>query len=377
MSAAAAFQGLLSGLDAGPCPEHLDLTEVGRSGLTGRGGAGFPIARKLAAMGPDGTVIANGSEGEPDSGKDAALLRTAPDLVIDGLLLASRAVSARHAVLAVKAGLADQARTALGRRRDARRLRVHVVEPGYVSGEASALAAAVDRRAPLPTDRVVRLTTSGVRRRPTLVQNVETLAHLAVVARIGADRFRALGSPDDPGTRLLTVTGDVAHPGVLEAPGGARLADVLAAAGAGAIEAVRVGGDHGRWIRSGQADLRLAAADGPGRVRAGAGAITVLGRGRCGLEATAEVLHRLADASAGQCGPCVHGLPALAAAFDAVVAGYDGWAQETARLGGVVTGAGACSHPDGTASLAASALAAFADDVAAHAALRCTARGQR
>lgn len=359
----------------GGLPARLDLDEVARSGLTGRGGAAFPAARKLAAMRPGGTVIGNGSEGEPRSGKDAALLERAPHLVIDGLLLAARAVAADRSVLAVQARVLPSVRRALAERDDAAGVELREVAPGFLSGEATALVAGVAGRRPVPSDRIVHLTESGLRRRPTLVQNVETLAHLARIARSGADAFRAEGLPDDPGTRLLTVSGDVRGTEVVEVPGGVLLGDALLDADAdpSAVRAVLVGGYHGAWVGPEALDARLTATAGPGRIRAGAGVLVVVGRKRCGLEVSARIARYLADRTSGRCGPCVNGLPALATAFEHVVRGDPRAAQEVRRLAGVVDGAGACHHPDGTARMAASALVAFADDVAAHAHGDCLA----
>ncbi|GAA2750128.1 NADH-ubiquinone oxidoreductase-F iron-sulfur binding region domain-containing protein [Amnibacterium kyonggiense] len=360
----------------GPLPARPQLIEdVVRSGLTGRGGAGFPAGRKLASMSPGGVVIGNGSEGEPLSAKDRLLLETRPHLVLDGLLATATAVQAKQVHLVVGPVSAPALRHAIAERRDARHIVLTETQDRFVGGEASAVVHLLTGGDAVPVDHPVRLTTRGLRRRPTLVQNVETLAHIAVIARSGADAFRAVGHPADPGTRLLTIAGDVAHPGVLEAPSGASLRDVLAAAEPGRISGALVGGYHGAWVGPEALDRPLAAAAAEGAIPVGAGILLVIGPGTCGLQASAEIATYLAGETAGQCGPCVNGLP-VAGELLARIADGDrdpslvAQLERTLRL---VDGRGACHHPDGTARLIRSALTVFADEVRAHRAGHCGA----
>lgn len=366
----------------GPVPDsHGLITEVRDAGLTGRGGGAFPTADKLAAMGSGGTVIANGAEGEPLSGKDAHLLATHPHLVLDGLLLAAEATRARDSVIVVKAKHEDRIRRALAGRPDARDVRLHIAPDGYVTGEASSLVRLLNGGHARPLDRTAPLTTAGPRRPPTLVQNVETLAHLSLIARHGSAWFRSIGTSADPGSRLLTVTGDVARPGVVEAAGGTTVAQVVTAAGVafGSVAAVLVGGYHGRWIDGHDLGRPLVARAADARdVPAGAGVLLVLGPGRCALEATARIGQYLAGQSARQCGPCLNGLPALACTLQTLATGQGrpGLPEQIDRLTELVTGRGSCHHPDGTARLIRSALDTFSWDVQAHLAGRCLAAGR-
>ncbi|WP_369373961.1 NADH-ubiquinone oxidoreductase-F iron-sulfur binding region domain-containing protein [Promicromonospora sp. Populi] len=349
--------------------------ELELSGLTGRGGAGFPVARKLAATaaGRRPVIIGNGAEGEPRSQKDATLLQHAPHLVIDGLLAAGGALAADQVYLYLRPDSAAPVQRALAERPDGARVQVVLAVHTFVSGEASAVVNAVEHSIALPTDRTRRLSETGLRGRPTLVQNVETLAHVALVARYGGDWFRGAGTPGDPGTRLVTVSGHVPAGGVLEVGGGVRVTDVLAACHAdpAQVSAVLVGGYHGQWLPAAELGAALSPSGG---ATPGAGVIVVLDRGHCGLRTTAEFVRYLADQSAGQCGPCLFGLPALAGAFDLLAAGHPpaGTADRIRRLATTVAGRGACHHPDGTSRLVLSALDVFADDAAAHAVGRCT-----
>ena len=356
------------------------------AGLTGRGGAGFPMWRKLSAVVAGGlapVVIANGAEGEPASGKDRALLTYAPNLVLDGLQLV--ASGAQSVVLYAPAGGHRALRALIDARRGAGLDRVAVrlvaAPDAFVAGEESAAAAAVAGRGAVPADKLVRITESGPGGAPTLVQNVETLAHLAIIARYGPGWFRAAGTAEEPGTFLATVSGAVASPGVVEAGYGVALGDVIAAAGGATapLSAVLVGGYHGGWVPAEGALPVSRAALTPYGGSPGAGVIVALPRNACGLKETARIAGYLAGQVAGQCGPCVNGLPRLASTLTDLAhhRARPGLPAEVDRLSRLVTGRGACRHPDGTARLIHSAMRAFEADVAAHLTGRCLAAEAR
>ena len=358
----------------------LELTED--AGLRGRGGAGFSTARKMAAVLDASTarrrpvVVANGCESDPTSGKDQLLLHSAPHLVLDGVALAAHAVGADQAILCVPRGstLVEPLEDAVARRtEDPAQIHVVTTPHRFVASEASALVnfltggdARPTSSPPLPAER-------GVQGRPTLVDNVETLAHLALLARHDADWFRARGTEDSPGTMLCTVGGAVRRPGVYEVDMGTPAGQLLGLAG-GTTEparAVLLGGLGGGWLTLPDASsLPLAhprpGADGPAL---GLASLLVLPPDACGLAVTSTIVQYLAGESAGQCGPCMFGLPAIAGDLDALTHGTarPDLLERLRRRLGVIPGRGACSHPDGTVRLAASALEAFADDVAEHA----------
>jgi NADH:ubiquinone oxidoreductase subunit F (NADH-binding) len=351
------------------------------SGLTGRGGAGFPLWRKLsavAAAGHPATVIANGAEGEPASGKDLALLTNQPHLVLDGLQLAARATGATAAHLyapsAVLLRLRDLLATRRGAGLDALPVGLHAAPDAFVSGEETAVASAVAGRGAVPADKRIRIVENG-----TLVQNVETLAHLALIARYGAGWFRSAGTTDEPGTFLATISGAVARPGVVEAGYGVPLGDLIAAAGGATadLRAVLVGGYHGGWVPADPALPVSRHALAPYGASPGAGVVVALPVFSCGLAETAKIASYLAGQVAGQCGPCVNGLPRMAATLSDLAArrARPGLPAEVSRLARLVTGRGACRHPDGTARLVLSAMRAFEADVAAHLEGRCLATG--
>jgi NADH:ubiquinone oxidoreductase subunit F (NADH-binding) len=327
----------------GPLPdagrELIDVVEA--AGLRGRGGANFPAAIKLRAVAERRrpVVVVNGTEGEPLSAKDALLLTRAPHLVIDGAELAAAAVGAREILLAAPAGTHGALAAALSERGGSG---VALVESG---------------KPPLPRVTPPRPAERGLRKRPTLVQNVETLAHLALIARHGAAWFRAAGTDQRPGTTLLTVSGAAAS-GVLESEAGAALGDVLDPSEP--LRAVLVGGYFGGWVRAHEG-LTLGGA-------LGAGVIHALARSTCPIAKTARIASYMASQSAGQCGPCVFGLGALAGVLERLAAGRGdrGDAARLARWTEMVRGRGACAHPDGVARLLASATDVFEEEFDDH-----------
>jgi NADH:ubiquinone oxidoreductase subunit F (NADH-binding) len=371
----------------GPVPLHDGsalIAEVDRAGLTGRGGGAFPAGRKLRAV-ADATagrgtavVVANGSESEPASGKDAVLLSRSPHLVLDGISLAAEAVGAGRAYLCVgsRTALARSLTEALVERDQTglSRIPIEVVggHDGYLSGQETALISVLNGGRPSPAFVPPRPSDKGVRRQPTLVFNVETLAHVALIARYGAAWFRSVGHETSPGSALVTVTGAVGRPGVREVPLGTPLGEVLRRSGLDApAQAALTGGYFGTWLPLPSAlgvpmsvpGLRAAGAS------FGAGVLAVLPHTACGLAETARVTGFLASQIAGQCGPCRNGMPALAEAMNGIAFGQPGadiigWAQQ---LTGLIAGRGACHLPDGAAGLVTSALAVFADELRAHA----------
>jgi NADH:ubiquinone oxidoreductase subunit F (NADH-binding) len=359
-------------------------------GLTGRGGAGFPSARKLAAVaaGKRAVVVANGAEGEPLSSKDRTLLTRAPHLVLDGLQLVAEATEAVEAYAYVPADLCASISAALVERHGLDRIAVSVVAApdAFISGEETAAASWLSGGPALPRDKSRMVVTAGVRGRPTLVHNVETLAHLALAARRGPAWFREAGAVDEPGTFLSTISGGVAHPGVYEFGYGVALSDVLAAAGGPttALQAVLIGGYHGAWVplpKAADAPFSRAGLR-PFEASPGAGIVAALPASTCGLVQTSRIVTYLAEQSAGQCGPCLNGLPRLAGAFACMVSTPGRRAPtealtEVRRLAGLVDGRGACHHPDGTVRLVRSALQTFSQDVLAHRAGSCIAKAGR
>jgi len=354
----------------------LDILDA--SGLTGRGGAAFPTARKMrtvAAHRKKAIVVANGGEGEPTSAKDRTLLKIAPHLVLDGAELAAAAVGADEINVcvhdeatfrALRQAVADRSAAGLAEIG----IQVHNMPGHYVASEETALVQWLNGGPALPTATPPRPFEKGVKGRPTLVDNVETLAHTALIARYGADWFRTAGAREAPGTALFTVSGCVAEPGVYEFALGTPLSEVLSAGNPiEDIQAVLAGGYGGGWLPP----SALATPATQARLTAqgaalGPGILFALPAHACGIAETAAVLQWMADQNAGQCGPCMFGLPAIAADFTALT-----HQQSTGRIRqrlqerlAAVAGRGACRHPDGAIRLARSALSVFTTHLNRH-----------
>jgi len=245
--------------------------------------------------------------------------------------------------------------------------------PGrYVSSEQSSIVQYLNGGPGKPTFSPPRPHDSGVQGRPTLVNNVETLAHVALIARHGDHWFRGAGLPSAPGSMLVTVDGAVQWPGVYEIELGTAAGEVVMLAGGPAedLQALLIGGYFGAWlpvevawpVRMTQASLRAVGG------ALGAGVVIALPGSSCGLAETARVVRYLAEQGAGQCGPCLMGLPALAGAVaDLAFQGGRGRAIEAiAALLPLIEGRGACRHPDGATQLARSAMRTFIADARWH-----------
>jgi len=390
---AAPFSRLLPPVAKRSLADHLDwygdlpsttasaIGEVERSGLRGKGGARFPTATKLAAVASRrrAVVVANGTEGEPASTKDLVLMSQAPHLVLDGAVVAAEMVGASEVILCLKRGsvVLPLLERALAERQassyDPVPVRVVGAPNRYVSGEETAIVHWLNGGDAKPTFVPPRPFERGVAGRPTLVQNVETLGDLALISRFGAAWYRSAGTPADPGTTLVTLSGAVEKPGVCEVPLGVRIGDLLRVAGADCadLSGVLVGGYFGAWLSAAAAaDVRLGV-DDLKRTGGGLGAGVVVAmpkRGTCALQELARTTRWLADQNAGQCGPCVNGLDAIASAMaDLVAGGRDrGAEQHLTRWLGMMEGRGACKHPDGVTRFVSSGLRVFSDEVARH-----------
>lgn len=365
------------------------IDEVTESGLFGRGGAAFPTSRKWETFSRSRKrpmVVVNAMEGEPASHKDRVLLTRAPHLVLDGADVAACAVDASEIKICVAAG-SDQAAASVERAIAEReragvmrcRMRLHRPPGRYVSGEESALVGWLDKGRALPVVRVDKSMALEVSRQPTLVHNAETMAQVALIARHGAAWFRDRGTDEAPGSTLVTVSGAVDSPGVFEVELGTPLHDILQGAGINSeLSGVLLGGYGGAWLDASRLETPYTPADLTGAgATLGVGIVIALPATSCGIGETARIARYMAGQSAGQCGPCVFGLPALASDLEQLAAGSSEtdlveriWARAE-----VIEARGACRHPDGVVRLVRSALAVFADDVLLHAQNRPCAGG--
>ena len=354
---------------------------VADSGLLGRGGAAFPAAAKWDAVRGDSRrpiVVVNAMEGEPASAKDRVLLTYVPHLVLDGAEVAASVVGASEiricvadhsesAATSIEAAIAERRRAGVA----GRRISVQRPPGRYVTGEESALVNWLDTGQALPFLRIDKSAPLRAGRRPALVHNAETLAQLALVARHGPEWFRCLGTAEAPGSTLVTVTGAVRSPGVLEVELGTPVVEILARAGVDTdLSAVLLGGYGGAWLDASRLDTPYA----PGPLAAagaclGVGIVIALPAASCGVAETARLARYMAGESAGQCGPCIFGLPAIAGDLQQLWAGRGdaGLLERIEMRAATVEGRGACRHPDGVVRMVRSALTVFAADASAHA----------
>jgi len=376
--------GLATHLDRWGDPRLRDgrlVDELEESGLVGHGGAWFPVAAKWRAVAGASrrrsVVIANGAESEPASRKDAFLLAHAPHLVLDGLVLAATALRAQRAIVYAPARRIPEVEAAIaerhGRRLDPISIEIAEAPDAFLAGQESAVVSALNgRRGAIPS--FVGLTPvreRGVAGRPTLVQNAETLAHVALIARFGASWFRELGAPDNPGTMLLTVNRQEG-PLIAEAVLGSSLCQAtgLHHEDLARMRGVLLGGYGGAWVSPevfGTLEVSEKAARRAGATL-GAGVVAPLPRDVCPLAEMADVVRYMAGQGAGQCGPCVHGLAELADALEQMAFGAAGGrgTDRILEICNLVEGRGACRHPDGVARFVRSGLGVFADEVTSH-----------
>jgi NADH:ubiquinone oxidoreductase subunit F (NADH-binding) len=356
------------------------MANLEESGLTGRGGGAFPASVKLAVSqsgGNGGIVVVNAMEGEPASSKDQLLLTRAPHLVLDGAQYLATLCGSDRVVICVPNGrvaAAAAVRHAVQERRAHRytRVREEIVLPPdrFIAGEESALANWIESARSAPVFRPDKGIPLRIGRRAALVHNAETLAHIALIARYGSGPFRARGLAEEPGTCLVTLSGAMTHSGVVEVDKGTPLWDIAQRGQPlEPIQALLVGGYGGTWVGPGH--FRTPYASIPLRTigaTAGVGVIVALGETSCGLVESARIARYLADESAGQCGPCAFGLPAIADDLTRLARGQSdhGLLARLERRLHDVNGRGACRHPDGAVALVRSALSVFAADVATH-----------
>ena len=369
-------------LGPAPVPSAEALGDMARAvDLRGRGGAGFPFAIKLStAARRKAVVVVNASEGEPASHKDAALITCSPHLVLDGAAAVAHALRTREVHIAVPSEFpairlvvekALRERAVAGERLN---VRLHDAAPRFVAGQAQAVLQLLAGRDNLPVTAWQPEAVRGHRGRPTLLSNAETFAHIGHLARVGPQGYAAHGTALEPGTTLLTLRGDGMDPEVREVAYGTALALILDKAEM--TRPLLLGGYHGTWLRPEQLrGLALSRNDiAAAGATLGAGVILPLAEGWCPLVRTAALVDYLAGQSAGRCGPCLNGLPAMAHALGALVHG-GGPLQRVEELCGLVVRRGACAHPDGTARLVTSMLQRFPEEVDSHLLGTCRSSG--
>lgn len=309
------------------------IGELELSGLRGRGGAGFPTFRKLQfaydASGDVKYIVCNADEGEPGTNKDRILLSTDPCSIFEGMAIAGKAVNAHVGFIYLRAEyayLVPILEAALESSRENHYLGENIIGSGfdfdiklrsgagaYVCGEETALFESIEGKRGEPRFRPPFPGIKGLFGKPTVLNNVETLANIAVIFQNGHEWFRKIGTANSPGTKLFTVCGNVKRRGVFEFPMGINLKDLIYDVCGGMEDgheliAVQTGGASGAIINAGQIDMVLdidAVSNSGGRL--GCGTILVMDDRNCIIDIVRNNLDFFRDESCGKCTPCREG----------------------------------------------------------------------
>ena len=313
------------------------LEEIKRSNLRGRGGAGFTTGLKWeacrSAVGDQRYVVCNADEGEPGTFKDRVLLASHADLVFEGMTVCAYVIGSRKGFLYLRGEylhlLAPLQEVLARRRRDGLLgrqicglpdfefdIEIHLGAGAYVCGEESALIESLEGKRGIPRNRPPYPVTHGYLQRPTTVNNVETFCAAALIALKGGDWYRAIGTAKSAGTKLLSVSGDCARPGIYEYPFGVTVRQVLEDCGATRTQAVQISGPSGTCIDATEFDRRIAFEDLPT-----AGSFMVFDESRDMFEVALNFAHFFAHESCGFCTPCRVGTTLLCHVMDKLDAG--------------------------------------------------------
>jgi len=336
-------------------PEEI-CKKVSESGLRGRGGGGFPTGRKWEAARVQKAgkkyVICNGDEGDPGAFMNRSVMEGNPHSVIEGLMIAARAIGADQTLVYVRAEYplaVERMRRAVA---DAERegilgsnvfgtglsMRCDVMEGAgaFVCGEETAMIASIEGRRGMPTPKPPFPAQSGLWGKPTIINNVETLAHVSRILLEGPEVFRSIGTPDSPGTKTFALTGHVANTGLVEVPFGTKLREIVLEISGGVTDdngklmkngfkAVQIGGPSGGCLTEEHLDLPLAY-DSLRSVGAmvGSGGLVVMNQRTCMVSIARFFMEFTQRESCGKCVLCREGTKQLLALLDDVIEGRAG-----------------------------------------------------
>jgi len=326
------------------------VQKISESGLRGRGGAGFPTGKKWAitAECADQTryLILNGGEDEPGSKKDRLLMEFLPHLVLEGVILASYAVGAAKAYLYINAQYQNAIQSMTDALAEAKAdhywgerifgtdfsLEISVIPApsNYVAGEDSAALEVIENKKPLPRQKPPFPATAGLFGKPTVVNNVETLANVPVIILKGSAWYKTFGTAESPGTMIFSLNEEVNRPGIYELPFGTPLRFLIEECGGGVkgakeIKAVQPGGPSSAFLTPDKLDIPL----DHNSLRAagssiGCGAVHLVAKGSCIVEELVRIADFFAAESCGQCPACRMETNMLAAILKKVQRGEGG-----------------------------------------------------
>jgi [NiFe] hydrogenase diaphorase moiety large subunit len=313
------------------------LTEIDKSGLRGRGGAGFKTAMKWRFCSEEQQderyVVCNADEGEPGTFKDRVLLNTYADQVFEGMAVCAAIIGAKQGFVYLRGEylhLYDKLQNILDQRRQKGLLgnnilntgldfdiEIHLGAGAYICGEESALIESLEGKPGIPRNRPPYPVTHGYLGKPTVVNNVETFLAAAAIAVNGGDWFASIGTEKSKGTKILSISGDCARPGIYEYPFGVTVRTILNDCGATDVQGVQVGGPSGTFISNQEFDRKLAFED-----LATGGSFIVFNSTRNILDVAQNFTHFFAHESCGFCTPCRVGTSLLKKQMDKIVEGH-------------------------------------------------------
>lgn len=314
------------------------LNQLTQAGLRGCGGAGFSTAKKwrfcASSEAAERYVVCNADEGEPGTFKDRYLLQAHADRLFEGMTLCAAVIGARQGFIYLRGEyryLLEPLQQSLQQRREQGLLgrnilgqeafdfdiHIHLGAGAYICGEESALIESLEGKRGIPRNRPPFPVTQGYLGMPTVVNNVETFANAALIAQQGAEWFRAVGTAQSPGTKLLSISGDCEQPGIYEFPFGTSINDILAACQAHHTQALQIGGAAGRLIPPAEFSRTLAFED-----LATGGSFMVFNQSRELLNAIDNFTRFFRHESCGFCTPCRVGTALLTKQLGKVMVGH-------------------------------------------------------
>lgn len=367
--------------------------EIDAAGLRGRGGAGFPTARKLAAaMASDDPlrfVVANGDEGDPGAYMDRALLESDPYRVLEGMMLTALAVGAQQGYIFIrreyplaverlqKALAALLAAGLLGDRilGSDYNLQLHIIQSGgaFVCGEEMSMLRVIEGRRGTPLPRPPYPAQKGLGGHPTVISNVETYANVSWLLAHGADAFRAEGTADSPGTKILCLTGDIRRTGFIEIGFGTNSRTVVETiGGARQAKAIQIGGPSGGVLPHMDFSLDYDTITKTGAM-VGSGGLVVLNQRRCMVNLAHHLTNFMAKESCGQCTLCRDGLAALEYRLLCLTEGrgWPGIIEEIEELAISIRDTALCNLGKTAINPVLTSLRYFRDEYEAHLSLSC------
>ena len=370
------------------------VEEIQKSNLRGRGGGGFPAGRKWAQVrAQEATpkyIVCNGDEGDPGAFMDRSVMEGDPHRLLEGMMIAGVACGASQGYIYVRAEYPMAVSRLDGAIRQARELGllgenilgsgfdfdIHISRGAgaFVCGEGSALTASIEGRRGMPRVKPPRTVERGLFDKPTVLNNVETLANVPHIITRGADWYRSIGPENSPGTKAFALTGNIQNTGLIEVPMGTTLREIIFDIGGGMrdgaeFKAVQIGGPSGGCLTKEHLDLPLDF-DSLQKVGAmiGSGGLVVMDDKTCMVEVARFFMNFTQNESCGKCVPCREGTKRMLEILERIVAGQgkDGDIDLLLELAETISATALCGLGKTAAQPVVSTIRYFRDEYEAH-----------